>query len=226
MKIIFIRHGHPNYADDCLTEVGHKQAEAAADRLEREKIDKFYASSCGRAYETACHVAKRHNMEVEKLDFMREISWGQPDNKDDYVHPWWLVNDWVKGGKPIMNLDWQNDSDYTGRTVVNSFNFVSESFDKWLSGLGYEREGDYYRVTRENNDTILLASHGGSSSVVFSHIFNMPFSFVCHAICPGFTAITEVNISGEVGELTAPRFELVNDIGHIKNLAGENYYNN
>ena len=226
MKIIFVRHGHPNYTDDCLTEIGHKQAEAAAERFEGEKIDKFYSSSCGRAYETASHIAKRHNMDVEKLDFMREISWGKPEQPDDYLHPWWLVDGWVKDGKEIMNLDWQSDSDYAGKTVVNSYNKVAESFDKWLATLGFLREGAYYRVSEENQNVILLASHGGSSSVVLSHLFNLPFSFVCHAICPGFTAVTVVNFDGKVGELIAPRFELVNDNSHVKTVKGENCFNN
>ena len=33
MRIIFVRHGHPDYIKNCLTEIGHKQAEAAAQRL-------------------------------------------------------------------------------------------------------------------------------------------------------------------------------------------------
>ena len=33
MKIYFVRHGDPNYRHDCLTELGHKQAQAAAKRL-------------------------------------------------------------------------------------------------------------------------------------------------------------------------------------------------
>lgn len=35
MKIVFVRHGHPNYEKDCLTKLGHAQAEAAAES-ERE----------------------------------------------------------------------------------------------------------------------------------------------------------------------------------------------
>lgn len=223
MKIIFVRHGHPNYKDDCLTELGHPQAEAAAERLKDEKIDKIFSSSCGRAVETACHIAARHDLDITQLDFMREIHWGVPDT-DDYVQPWWKVDSWVKDGKDIMNHDWQNDADFKDRTVVNSYNKVSAAFDEWLKEFGFEREGNYYRVTKENNDTILLASHGGSSSVVLSHIFNLPFTFVCRAICPNFTAITVVNFSGEVGELTAPRFELVNDARHIKDITVENYF--
>ena len=41
MRIIFIRHGNPDYEKDCLTELGHKQAEAAAKKeQERKKENK------------------------------------------------------------------------------------------------------------------------------------------------------------------------------------------
>ena len=39
MRIIFVRHGHPNYRKDCLTELGHLQAKAAAKRLKEEGIE-------------------------------------------------------------------------------------------------------------------------------------------------------------------------------------------
>ena len=47
MRIIFVRHGHPNYVDDCLTELGHKHAAAAAERLTDEGISEIYSSTWG-----------------------------------------------------------------------------------------------------------------------------------------------------------------------------------
>ena len=223
MKIIFVRHGHPDYSKDCLTELGHPQAEAAAERLKNEKIDRIFSSSCGRAVETAQHIATRHNLEITQLDFMREISWGTPDT-EDFVHPWSLSDGWVKNGIDLMNFDWQNTSDYSERTVVKSYNDLAASFDKWLSEFGIIREDKYYRINKNCDKTILLTSHGGSSSVVISHLFNLPFPFVCRAICPDFTAITVVNLSGKEGELASPRFELVNDSRHIKDITAQNYY--
>ena len=38
MRIIFVRHGEPDYARDCLTEAGRRQAAAAAERLAEEGI--------------------------------------------------------------------------------------------------------------------------------------------------------------------------------------------
>lgn len=223
MKIIFVRHGHPNYKDDCLTELGHPQAEAAAERLKDEKIDKIFSSSCGRAYETACHIAARHNLDVTQFDFMREIRWGIKDT-EDYVHPWTLADSWVEKGKDIMNPHWQKDPEYKGVTLAGDYNKLSKEFDNWLAGLGFEREGQYYRATKENNDTVMMVSHAGASTVALSHIFNIPFLYACRTIGCDYTAITIVNFASKEGELTAPRFELVNDARHIKGITVENVF--
>ena len=44
MRFLFIRHGEPDYINDCLTQTGRLQAEAAAQRLEGEGICEIYAS--------------------------------------------------------------------------------------------------------------------------------------------------------------------------------------
>ena len=223
MKIIFVRHGHPDYARDCLTEKGHLQAEAAAERLKDEKVNKIFSSTCGRAYETACHIAAHHNMDITQLDFMREIDWGTP-NTDDFVHPWDCADKWIADGKNIMNCDWRSTPEYKDTTFLKNYDKVINGFDDWINALGLFREGDYYRVTKENDDTIMLVSHGGSSSAVLSHILNIPFPFVCQTIRPYFTAITVVSFKNKMGELVAPKFELVNDARHIEKITPENMY--
>ncbi|MBQ8741025.1 MAG: histidine phosphatase family protein [Clostridia bacterium] len=223
MRIIFVRHGHPDYKNDCLTELGHPQAEAAAKRLENEKIDKIFSSSCGRAVETAQHIASRHGLQVEQLDFIRELDWGSP-NSDDFVHPWDVSDKWVASGKDIMNPDWENDPDYAGHRIVPNIHKMEAAFDEWLKGFGFCREENYYRVTRENSDTILLASHGGSSSVVIAHLFNLSFPFVCRVIGCDYTGITIVTLNGEEGSLAAPKLKTVNDSRHINGITAENIF--
>lgn len=92
MRLLLVRHGHPNYDLDCLTPLGHRQAAAAAERLKDEKIDLFYASTCGRAVETAEYAAAYYQKKVMQLPFMREIAWGY-DGKAyaPEAHPWDLV---------------------------------------------------------------------------------------------------------------------------------------
>ncbi len=93
MRIIFIRHGDPDYEKDCLTERGRKQAAAVAKRLENEGISEIYASPMGRALETASYTADLLSLPIRQLDFMHEISWGGSTLPED-GNPW-LMTDWM-----------------------------------------------------------------------------------------------------------------------------------
>lgn len=226
MRIIFVRHGHPDYKNDCLTELGHLQAKACAERLKGEKIDKFYSSSCGRAYETALHIAECRGMDVEKLDFMREVGWGPAgsDKGENGYDPWTLSSRMVERGQSLMSVTWNFEDPFNTSFTTDRCIDVGKKFDEWLCGLGLERDGNFYRLGKPLYNNVLLASHGGSSTAVLAHIFNLPLPFVSCAICPGFTAITVVNFWGEEGKLVSPQFEIVNDSRHIMEINTENVY--
>ena len=226
MRIIFVRHGHPDYTHDCLTELGHQHAEAAAQRLSGEKLDAIYSSSCGRAYETALHIAAPHNMTVEQCDFMREIHWESVDDKPipQNGHPWNTADEMVSNGQSVMDPDWAEHEPFCRNKIVACVRQVGEDFDRLLSSLGYERDGLYYRVRTPNSGTVLMASHGGSSSAVMSHLLNLPFSFVCTAMCPDFTAISILTFDGEEGDRISPRIEIFNDSRHIRSIPGQKTY--
>ena len=227
MRIIFVRHGHPDYAKDTLTPLGNLQAEAVAERLRDEKIDQFHASSCGRAHETALHVAKLFGMEVTTHDFMREIGWGAKEGEEELVgggQPWSVSAQMVSCGESIMDSQWQQSKAFSNNRVTDFVTRAAENFDAWLSTFGYNREGDYYRVMEDNGSTVLMASHAGSSSAVLSHLFNLPFSFVCAAMPPNFTSVTIVSINGEAGALVTPKFEVFNDWRHIRGLEAKIVY--
>ncbi len=218
MKIIFVRHGHPDYEKDCLTSLGHEQAEKAALRLKNEGIEEIYSSTCGRALETAEHTARLISKEVKGLDFMREIKWGSSDGNEVYRdgHPWDTSLYAVSLGYSLMDESWTKKEPFCNNIVFSELERVARQGDEWLLSLGYRREGENYRVVGEATDrTIALFSHGGSSSAFLSHFLNLPFFYLCRAICPDFTAITVLSLSDEKGMLTAPMIELANDSRHI-----------
>ena len=95
MRIIFIRHGEPDYERDCLTEIGREQAKAVAERLCNEEIDELWASPLGRAMETAREISDKINMPIKTLDFMQEVDWGSTDGKPLYAdgHPWEIADE-------------------------------------------------------------------------------------------------------------------------------------
>ena len=221
MKIIFVRHGHPNYKDDCLTPLGHQHAEAAAERLCGEKIDAFYASSCGRAVETAEHIAARFDAPVEKLDFMREIVWRPIDPQDTLPyngHPWSITKDMVTEGATLTECNWKELELFSRSQVLASFDRVEKGLDAWLEQFGYFREGDYYRIKGGSNATILLASHAGSSTAALCHLMNLQPLVTFQTMEPDYTSITIVEFKGEDGKLIMPMLRMFNDARHIKGL--------
>lgn len=217
MRIIFVRHGHPNYEKDCLTELGHTHAAAVAERLKEEGICEIHSSSCGRAIETAQHTANLLGLPITQHDFIREIAWGiEGSELYSTGHPWNTVDDLVLQGRDLTRTDWRETEPFCRNCVVEYADKVADGFDRWLAALGYEREDSLYRVVLgDTNRTVAMFSHGGSSSAVLAHLFNLPFPYICRIFDMNYTSITIATLSDIQGTLTSPRLEIANDCRHL-----------
>lgn len=228
MRIIFVRHGHPNYADDCLTPLGHQHAESAALRLKDEGITEIYSSTCGRAFETAQHLADHLGLTVVPCDFMREISWGATDDEPLFAdgHPWTIADRMIERGEPLLDENWQAHPHFCRNKLLACAEHIADAMDDWLHTLGYDREGLYYRCQGGTEKTIAVFYHGGASAAMLSHLFNLPYPFVCSTMGPNYTGITIAVLADQAGTLVAPRIELMNDDRHIHGLQAANIYGN
>ena len=228
MKIIFVRHGHPDYRKDCLTEIGHLHGKAVAERLKNEKIDRICSSSCGRARETAEHIAVYHDLPVETFDFIREISWGSIDGTELYKngHPWFTVDDMIENDESLHDYEFEKNPRFSNNKVIYNVKKIAEGLDEWLLDLGYKREGDYYRVLRKNDGNVIMVSHGGASSAALAHLFSLPFLLTLSIVRADYTAITIVSIDAEEGHLALPKFDMMNDSKHIQGIEAEKYFGN
>ena len=226
MRIIFVRHGHPDYAHDCLTELGRKHAAAAARRLQDEDVEAIYSSTHGRAMETASPLAEALHLPVTGCDFMREINWGSVDGEPLFAdgHPWDTVDRMVAQGESLVDPDWQNSETFRRNSVVQCVEKVAAGTDAWLATLGYTREGLYYRAGKDTKRTIAAFGHGGASTAILAHLFNLPFPFVTSTMGPDYTGITIVELPDVEGALVKPRLEMLNDARHIRGLTVENYF--
>ena len=228
MKIYFVRHGHPDYSKDCLTALGHKHAAAAAERLKDSGIEHVFASTMGRAWQTAEYTAKRLGVGMTPCEFAREISWGAIDGTPilDGGHPWLLTARAITEGKPLTAPDWRERENYCNNKLLDTTANVIVGLDAWLEELGYKREGDYYRVTGEGKyKTVALFGHGTASATVFSHLFNIPLPQVIGLLHIDYTCVTVVELPDKVGELVFPNL-VSTDAHHIKGLETENVYGN
>lgn len=227
MRIVFVRHGHPDYVHDCLTELGHQHARAAAERLKEEGIEQIFSSTCGRALETAQHTADILGLAVEKCDFMREISWGPLDDQPLPFdgHPWDTADAMAARGESLLQPDWAEREPFLRNKAVGYTQRIAAMTDAWLRPLGYEREGLYYRPVGNTQKTIAAFGHGGASAAIFSRLLNLPFPFVITAMRQNYTGITIITLPDDPAVLASPQLELLNDARHIRDIAVENVYN-
>ena len=219
MRLIFVRHGEANYEKDCLTDLGLKQAQAAAKRLMREGIEGIYSSPQGRAIETARAYAQLDGgKDVQVLDFMHEISWGSTDGEPLFNngHPWTIADEMVAQGWDLTRSDWREHPFFKRNKAAACADAVAEELDKWLLTLGYRREGSYYRQTlpEDNRHTYALFSHGGSSTAALSHLMDLPFPYMLSLLHMPFTAIVILRFDPKPNNLCLPHLELAGDSAH------------
>ncbi|MBO4650425.1 MAG: histidine phosphatase family protein [Clostridiales bacterium] len=221
MRLVIIRHGDPDYERNCLTELGKKQAKLMAQRLLKEDITEIWSSPYGRAVETAEAFSEVSGIkDIKILDFMKEIRYGRLDALYQDLNPWFGVDDMINEGWDIRDPKWREHNLYTENTAVLDVDMIAEETDKWLSTLGYEREGLYYRCTakEETERTIALFCHGGSATAMLSRIYNLAFPFLCGTIHMPCTAISILRFDKRPGNLNQPIVELLSDATHLKEL--------
>lgn len=85
-KIYLIRHGETDanstfqfqgHIDNPLNNKGHRQAAALEKYFENIDIDVIYSSSMQRAIQTASPLARFHNLEIQPLDELKEVCFGE-----------------------------------------------------------------------------------------------------------------------------------------------------
>ena len=144
MRLIFVRHGEPDYDHDCLTENGRRQAQSTAKRLRQEPIRKIFASPMGRTVETASYTAQMHGLEIETLDFMHEIDWGGLREADGSQrplecegHPWTLgCKLLTEHPEFIGSPDWAEHHYFRDNICTGYMDTISEGMDAFLTRFG------------------------------------------------------------------------------------------
>ena len=226
MRLIFVRHGEPDYANDCLTETGKKQAINVAMRLKDEDISAIYSSPMGRALETASYTANSHNLEIQRLDFMHEIDWENKEENTEKVpyngHPWTLAYELLtENPEYVGSANWDTHHFFKDNICFDYYEKVSKGFDSFLEQFGLFRKDGLYECKEENNKNIALFAHGGSGSVMFSHVLSLPFPFVLTSMPYGVCSISIIDFTAQNGEMIIPRLELFNDMDHIESYKRE-----
>jgi len=195
MKLLIIRHGDPDYENDTLTEVGHKEAALLAKFLAEKPIHHIYVSPLGRAKKTAEYTCNIKGMEATVCDWLREFPARIYRPEEDFLDvPWdWRPADWTPVEEFYSLEKWASVPEMTAGGVAEKYAHVLEEFDKLLASHGYLREGNAYRVTESNEDTIAFFCHFGLECVLLSRLLNISPMLLWHGTCAAPTSVTVLN---------------------------------
>lgn len=215
MRLVFYRHGDPDYAIDNLTEQGKIEAELLARQIKSFGLDDIYVSPLGRAQATAeyslkvlgrddavvCDWLKEFPAlfdpnvadEASRKAYATELKYNEKTNRYDKRIVWDMLPSYYGSHPELFDVNGWRDSDLVkASNMCEVYDYVVSSFDKLLADYGYERNGNIYKV-KENNDKVLgFFCHFGITSVLLSHLWNVspfvPMQFL--AMAP--TSVTEV----------------------------------
>lgn len=199
MEIWLIRHGdtlkstkdHYNFEKKApnppLTELGVRQAQALAKRLERESFDRIISSDLDRAVETALPIMEKRSLVLEQSPFLREMDFG-----DMCCNSWSNFPEYHEQFKQhVEDLPYPNGEN--GQDVW-------ERCSQLLDTLDYEAD-----------EKVAIICHGGVIRVLVCGLLGLPQNFRYHFGRPVYhCSITRLRFFK--GKAT---LHTLNDHGHI-----------
>lgn len=213
MRLLFVRHGDPDYVNDTLTEKGHREAKLLADIIEQYRIDEVYQSPLGRAKDTASYSCKKLGIEPVTLDWLKEFpaqanpnisedvrkAYANELQKDEVTgeykfHILWdiLPSYYIDHPKLFDRNGWRESTLVKASNMPALYDEVTGEFEKFLKENGYEKDGMAYRVSENNDKTIAFYCHYGLTSLLLSYLWNVSPFVVWQFTALAPTSVTEV----------------------------------
>ncbi len=211
MRILFVRHGDPDYANDTLTEKGHREAACLAETALDLKMGDCYVSPLGRARDTAAYSLKKLGKTAETLDWLREFPATVNVNGNDELLrcypnvktnedgtfrlriPWDMVPGyWTEHPEYMDRFAWRDSEVAKHSQIVSDYDNIARELDALLAKYGYIRENDHYRVEKENDQTITFFCHFGVTCAMLSHLWNVSPFILWHGLGLLPTSVSEV----------------------------------
>jgi len=210
MEILLIRHGDPDYADDCLTAVGRKEAQCLAESLEQLAIKDIYVSPLGRAQETCDFTADQKGLSPVVLDWLMERLIAR-DGMCLWEAPGETFLRFVKGN--IQNTG--ADLSAILPEGCEQFERVRNGFDKLLATYGYSRNGDLYHVEKGSDNRIALFCHKGVILTLLADILHWPLPMIFVSLQINPTGITRLELVENNGHANF-KATAINDLTHLR----------
>ena len=220
MKLIFIRHGEPDFSVDSLTEKGWREAEYLSERVSGWTITDLYCSPLGRAKDTASLTLKKMNREAKICDWLREIDCRitNPASGEPSV-AWDMLPDYLNEHAELFEREkWRQNPDMQTGNLNDYVDYVTEGLDQLLEQYGYHRAGLRYLTTANTHrDAVVVCfCHFGTACAAVAHLLNL----APHQLWQGcYLAPTSVTVLGTEERIEGEayfRCQVLGDTSHLK----------
>lgn len=245
MRLIFIRHGEPDYATDSLTENGRREADALAVRTSQWDVDRFYVSTMGRARLTAAPTLAALGQTAVACDWLREFHVRITDPTTGELHCAWDLMPQDYTADPLMfdRREWVHSQIYRAYPEIAALrDTVCAGMDGVLASYGYIRNGEYYDfidpsghvnpagpedimlhgthtyTVRDEDDerTIVFVCHFGVTCVILGHLMGISPVLLWHTTCIPTTGVTVVNAEKRLDNVAHFRVQSLGDTRHLQ----------
>ena len=220
MRLLFIRHGDPDYASDCLNEIGRNEAKALCALRSSTKMNlgTCYASPLGRAQETAAITlgravpgARGAAAAVNCGDILTTLDWLREFPAQVDVNDATLLQD-------AYYIKTASDGSFKKRIVWDMYpSYYTEhpAYSDYVAWRGYVREGRHYRVERESIETLTFFCHFGITCVLLSHLWSISPFVPLQSFCMPTSSVTEVYTEERQRGIANFRATRIGDTTHL-----------
>lgn len=231
MLLFYVRHGHPIYNPDCLTEAGLKEAEALVCRMKQVAPDRIFASTSNRAIQTGEPTAKYFGKDITLLDWCNENhAWGELTViKEDGNRTWAFdhqptVRLFATKEMRELGENWYEHPDICHYHFENGIGRIKSEAYAFLEELGYRHTENGYEAVRPNDDRIALFAHQGFGLAFLSAVLDIPYPQFCTHFDITYTGMSVIDFRGD--GIVVPRMLQLSNDSHLFASGIETVYNN
>lgn len=230
MLLYIIRHGDPDYANDCLTPKGIAQAEAVGKRIAASGISRIFSSPMGRARQTAEPACRLLGLEYTVEEWTHEIGDERlttyPDGRRTSISN--IQNSlFLENGSIHVPFDRALEVPGMAETEMGkACSFIWENGKDFLERLGYKEENGVYRILRPNEEKVALFCHAAFSRAWISMLLHIPLHIMWAGLDYAHTGVTILHFKNYENGITAPKCLCYSDLSHFYKDGPDMVYNN
>lgn len=229
MRIIFIRHGDPDYLNDTLTEKGIREAKLLSERVANwDNITQFYCSPLGRAKKTASYSLEKTGREAVTYEWLKEFAYFIDDpTTGRHGVPWdFMPEYWTQIPQMYEKEGWKETDIYRSNPeLLPAYEEVCEGLDNLLASYGYKRHNNYYLtapidrescdITGTRQDTIVIFCHLGITCMMMSHLLGISPALLLHGFYLAPTSVTILASEERMNGNAYFRAQVMGDVTHL-----------